>query len=346
MNMVRPSNGFFAYICVRGRGKLGSVMRAGALLLISSVTAMGSGAWAQSFPSAPVRVVIPYPAGAGVDLALRILAPALSKNLGQSVVIENRPGAGAMIGMDHVARSQPNGYTIGIADTGPLAINPATSLKLSYDPLKDFAPVTMIATLPTFLTVHPNLNVNSVAEFIALAKNRPGISYASGGTGTNTHLAMEMLKLQAGINLVHVPYKGTAPALAAVVSGDPPVLFGNFLSTKPFMDAGRLRVLAVASGTRSQAAPQLPTVAEGGVAGFEFTGWFGVIAPAGTPPAIVERLAQAFRETLVEPEIRQRLLSQGSMEAAPSTPASFGEFIRKEIDMYAKLVKQIGLKPE
>jgi len=316
-------------------------------LLVASLTAMGSSAWAQSYPNAPIRVVIPYPAGAGVDLALRLVAPEVSKNLGQPLIIDNKPGAGAIIGLDFVAKAPPDGYTIGIADAGPLAINPATYRKLPYDPVKDFAPVILIATLPTFLAVHPSLNVTSVKEFIALAKQKPGaISYASGGTGTSSHLAMEYLKSQAGIDLLHVPYKGTAPALAGVLSGDPAVLFGNMLSTKPYMDSGRLRVLAVATGTRSQAAPQIPTVAEAGVPGFEYTNWFGVIAPAATPPAIVERLAQAFRQALEQPEIRGRLLTDGGMEAAPGTSASFAALIRKEIEMYSRLVKQSGIQPE
>jgi len=302
---------------------------------------------AQAYPSGPVKVVIPYPAGAGVDLALRQLAPEVSKSLGQPVVVDNRPGAGAIVGMEFVAKAAPDGYTIGIADAGPLAINPATYRKLPYDPVNDFAPVILIATLPTFLAVHPNLGVHSVKEFVALAKQKPGaISYASGGKGTSSHLAMELLKSKAGIDLLHVPYKGTAPALAGVLSGDPSVLFGNMLSTKPYMESGRLRVLAVATPTRSQAAPQIPTVAEAGVAGFEYTNWFGVVAPASTPPAVIERLAQAFRQALEQPEIRRRLLTEGGMEAAGGTSAAFASLIRKEIAMYSDLVKQSGIQPE
>lgn len=328
-------------------GEFARMVKLGLWLLLASVITSGSSAWAQNYPAGPIRIVIPYPAGAGVDLALRMLAPEVSKNLGQPVIVENRPGAGAMIGMEYVAKAPPDGYILGIADAGPLAINPATYRKLPYDPVKDFAPVILIATLPTFLAVHPSLNVNSVKEFIALAKQRPGaISYASGGTGTSSHLAMELLKSQAGIDLLHVPYKGTAPALAGVLSGDPSVLFGNMLSTKPYMEAGRLRVLAVATGTRSQAAPQIPTIAEAGVPGFEYTNWFGVIAPVATPPAIIERLAQAFRQALEQPEVRGRLLNEGGMEAAPGTPATFAALVRKEIEMYSKLVKQSGIQPE
>src|SRR5687768_10918552 len=320
--------------------------RAIALLLLLLVPT-ASVVRAQSYPSGPVKIVIPYPAGAGVDLALRLLAPEVSKSLGQPVVVDNRPGAGAIVGMEYVAKAAPDGYTIGIADAGPLAINPATYRKLPYDPVKDFAPVILIATLPTFLAVHPNLGVDSVRDFIALAKQKPGaISYASGGKGTSSHLAMELLKSKAGIDLLHVPYKGTAPALAGVLSGDPSVLFGNMLSTKPYMESGRLRVLAVATPTRSQAAPQIPTVAEAGVPGFEYTNWFGVVAPASTPPAVIERLAQAFRQALEQPELRKRLLTEGGMEAAGGTPAAFAGLIRKEIAMYSDLVKQSGIQPE
>lgn len=312
-------------------------------LLLFAVTIGNS--WAQPYPNRPIRVVIPYPAGAGIDIALRIMSQPLSEALGgQPIVVENRAGAGAIIGMEHLAKAPPDGYTIGIADAGPLAINPSVYRRLPYDPLRDFTPIVLVATLPSILLVHPSLNVSNVAELLALARTRK-ISYASGGAGTTSHLAMEMLKTQAGVDMLHVPYKGTAPAVAAVLGGEPSVMFGNLLSSKGSVEAGRLRAIAIASGARSGATPQLPTVAESGLAGFAFESWFGVIAPAGTPAPIVERLASAFRQVLQNSEIRRRL-AEGGMDPAGAGSEAFASMLRKDIGMYSKLVNQIGLKPE
>ena len=306
-------------------------------------------AWAgaQNYPDRPVRLIIPYPAGAGIDIVARMVAQKVSEGLGQNMIIENRAGAGAIIGVDAVAKAAPDGYTLGMADAGPLAINPSIYKQLPYDPLRDLAPVVLVSTLPTILVVHPSLGVSTVGELIALARQKPGtINFASGGTGTANHLAMELFKAQAGIDIVHVPYKGTAPALTDVLRGDPSMMFSNLLSAHAFMKAGRLRALAIASGRRTPALPDLPTIAESGVPGYEFQGWFGIVAPAATPAPVIERINREFRKVLDTPEMRQRLLTEGGMDAGGGTPESFGTLWRKELGVWAKVVKDRGIKAE
>lgn len=305
--------------------------------------ALSGPALAAGYPSEPVHLVVPYPAGAGVDIAIRMLSPALEKQLGQPLVIENKAGAGAIIGVDYVAKARGDGYTIGIADAGPLTMNPSLYPRLPYAPASDFALVSLVATLPTFLLVSPNLQVNTLPELIAAAKvkRRMQISYASGGLGTYSHLAMEALKRQAGIHMLHVPYRGTAPALAAVLSGEPQVMFGNMLTTGAYVKAGRLRALATAGATRSAVAPAIPTIAEAGLPGYDMLSWFGIIAPVATPPAIVARLRAAFSAALNDPEIRRRLLEEGGMEVpsgAEATPEAFKARLKRDTEVYRKLI--------
>jgi tripartite-type tricarboxylate transporter receptor subunit TctC len=300
-----------------------------------------------AYPSRPVRFIVSYPPGAGTDIVARLLGQKLGEAWGQQVVVDNRPGAGAIVGTDAVAKAAPDGYTIGIADSGPLAINPALYPHLPYNPARDFAPITMIAKLPFILVVHPSLPANSVAELVALAKKRPGqINYASVGNGSVVHLATELFKTRAGIDLVHVPYKGSAPALSGLLSGETSVMFVNLLSSMPLVKAGKLRALATASPKRLIAVPELPTVAEAGVPGYEFEAWFGAIAPAGTPRAIVERLNQDLRRVIAIPEIRDRLIHQGGLEPVGSTAESFAELIPGEIERWGKLVRQTGIRVE
>ena len=308
---------------------------------------VASAAMAQSFPQRPVRIVVPYPPGSGTDIVARILGQKLSEGWGQQVIVDNRPGAGAIIGVDAVAKAAPDGYTIGIADTGPLAINPALYPKLPYHPVRDFAPVTVVATLPFILVVNPGVPAMNVAELVALAKSKPGqINYASVGNGSAVHLATELFKSRAGINLTHIPYKGSAPALQGVLSGEASVMFVNLLSAMPLVKAGRLRALAASPGTRIGALPDLPTIAEAGVPGYEFEAWFGIVAPAGTPKPVVDRLNQELRRVIALPEVRDLLVNKGGFEPVGSTVESFTSLIPSEMERWGKLVRETGAKVE
>ena len=298
-----------------------------------------------AYPARSVRFIVPYPPGSGTDIVARMLGQKLAEAWGQHVVVDNRPGAGAIIGVDAVARAAPDGYTIGIADNGPLAINPALYPKLPYNPVRDFAPVTLVANLPFILVVHPDVPATSVAELVALAKSRPGqINYASVGNGSAVHLATELLKTRAAIDLVHVPYKGSAPALNGLLSGEASVMFVNLLSSMQLVKAGKLRALATGTPKRLLAAPDLPTVAEAGVPGYEFQAWFGVVAPAATPRAIVERLNLDLRRVIAMPEIRDRMINQGGLEPVGSTIESFAALIPGEIERWGRLVRETGAR--
>ncbi len=311
------------------------------LLRAQPVPAIAAG----GFPNRPIHFIVPYPPGSGTDIVARILGQKLTESWGQPVLVENRPSAGAIVGVDAIAKAAPDGYTIGIADTGPLALNPALYPKLPYDPVRDLAPVTLIANLPFILVVNPAFAATNVAELLALAKSRPGqINYASIGNGSAVHLATELFKTQAGIHLVHIPYKGSAGALNSVVSGDTSLMFVNLLSSRELVKAGKLRALATASGKRLAAEPGLPTVAEAGVPGYAFQAWFGVVAPAGTPRPIIDRLNQELRRLITIPEVRDRLTTQGGFELAGGTPEAFSALIRSEIGHWGKLVKQTGAR--
>ena len=308
--------------------------------------ALACGAGAQpAYPSKPIHFIVPYPPGSGTDIVARLLGQKLSESWGQPVLVENRPSAGAIVGIDAIAKAAPDGYTIGIADTGPLALNPALYTKLPYDPVRDLAPVTLIATLPFILVVNPAFPATSVPELLALARSRPGqINYASIGNGSAVHLATELLKTQAGIHMLHIPYRGSAGALNSVVSGDTSLMFVNLLSSRELVKAGKLRAIATASGKRLAAEPSLPTVAEAGVPGYEFQAWFGVVAPAGTPRPIIDKLNQELRRLIAIPEVRDRLTTQGGFELAGGTPEAFSALIRSEIGRWGKLVKQTGAR--
>lgn len=311
------------------------------LLRAQPVPAIAAG----GFPNRPIHFIVPYPPGSGTDIVARILGQKLTESWGQPVLVENRPSAGAIVGVDAIAKAAPDGYTIGIADTGPLALNPALYPKLPYDPVRDLAPVTLIANLPFILVVNPAFPATNVAELLALAKSRPGqINYASIGNGSAVHLATELFKTQAGIHLVHIPYKGSAGALNSVVSGDTSLMFVNLLSSRELVKAGKLRALATASGKRLAAEPGLPTLAEAGVPGYAFQAWFGVVAPAGTPRPIIDRLNQELRRLISIPEVRDRLTTQGGFELAGGTPEAFSVLIRSEIEHWGKLVKQTGAR--
>ena len=305
----------------------------------------GAPAAQQTYPARAVRFIVPYPPGSGTDIVARMLGQKLAEAWGQQVVVDNRPGAGAIIGVDAVAKAAPDGYTIGIADNGPLAINPALYPKLPYHPVRDFAPITLVASLPFILVVHPGVPANSVGELVALAKAQPGkLNYASVGNGSAVHLATELLKTRAGIDLVHVPYKGSAPALNGVLAGEASLMFVNLLSSMQLVKAGKLRALATGTPKRLLAMPDLPTVAEAGVAGYEYQAWFGVIAPAGTPRPIVERLNADLRRIIAMPEIRERMIRQGGLEPVGGSTESFAALIPAEIEYWGKLVRETGAR--
>lgn len=312
---------------------------------IAALLLCGQAAQAQAWPSKPIRVIVPYPPGSGTDIVARLLSQRIGDSLGQPLVVENRPGAGAIIGVDAIAKAAPDGHTIGIIDSGALAINPALYPKLPYDSLRDFAPIIEVAALPFMLVANPSLGVSSVQELIAAAKRDPGkINYASVGNGSSVHLATELLKKSAGINLTHIPYKGSAPALNDVLAGTTPVMFVNLLSGLPHVKGGKLRALAVGTSTRVRAIPDVPTIAESGVPGYEFQGWFGMLAPAGTPAPVIQRLNAEFGKVLALGEVRDQLLNTGGMQVIGGTSAQFAAHIAGEMDHWRKLVQETGAK--
>ena len=299
---------------------------------------------AQGYPLKPIRFVVSVFPGSPIDVLARLLGPKLSDGLGQPVVVENRGGAGGTIGMAQLAKMPPDGYSIGMM---PMPVTVAHSIyPLQYDTLRDFVPVVQLVWQYNILVVNPSLPVNSVAELVALIKANPGkYLYASGGNGTPAHLSGEFFKIFAGINMVHVPYKTLVPALTDVIAGRVPIIFGASAPTMPHVKSGRLRALGVTGPARMAPLPDVPTIAESGFAGFQVGDWQGVIAPAGTPPAIVARLNAEFRKILELPDIRQRLSATG-MEPVGGTPEQFGELIRSEIAKWARVVKEAGIKAD
>jgi tripartite-type tricarboxylate transporter receptor subunit TctC len=307
---------------------------------------VSAGAHAQTYPSKPVRFVVPLAPGGGSDLVARTVAMKLTEALGQPVVIDNRAGAAGSIGADIAAKSPPDGHTLFLGSNGPLAINPSLYAKLPYDASRDFAPVSLVTVMPFVLVVHPTLPVKSVKELIALAKSRPGqLNYGSPGNGSTTHLANELLKSMTGMQIAHVPYKGVAPAATDLISGNIQMMSGDLSTLVPHVRSGRMRPLAVTSARRSELLPELPTVAEAGVPGYEAIGWFGVLVPAGTPAAIVERLNGAMLKGLAAPDARQRLSAFGG-DVAAGSPEQFAAHIRTEAAKWGKLIKAIGLKAD
>ncbi len=301
---------------------------------------------AQSYPAKPIRYIVPFPPGGGSDLVARSIAQKLTDSAGMQVLVDNRPGAGTIVGAEAAARSAPDGYTIFMGSNTTNAINPNLYPKLPYDTLKDFAPITKLTSFPNILVVHPSTPVRSVKELVAFAKARPGqLNFGSSGNGTPAQLAGVMFNDAAGIRMVHIPYKGSSPALTALVSGETHLMFGSLASTLPFVRNGRLRALAVTSAKRSAAIPEMPTIAESGYPGFEAITWHGLLAPAGTPPAIIERLNAEVVKILRAGDFKSWLLAQGA-DAAPSTPEEFGAFMKSELALYATLIKKSGMKPD
>jgi len=302
-------------------------------------------ATAQTYPVKPVRVIVPFAPGGSTDVVFRILAPRLTESLGQPLLVDNRPGGGATIGMDLVAKSAPDGYTLGVANIS-FGANPSLLAKLPYDTARDFAPVTLVSIVTMVLAVHPSVPPRSVKQFLALAKAKPdGMNYASAGNASATHLAFERFKHASGAKVLHVPYKGGGPAVVSVVSGETMTLFATIPSAIQHFQSGRLVPLGVSSAKRNPALPNLPTISEAGVPGYEAIEWQGVVVPAGTPGPVVGRLHQAFAKVVTMPEMKERLAAMGS-DAAGSTPDELAAFIRSELAGWAKVIKESGIRIE
>jgi tripartite-type tricarboxylate transporter receptor subunit TctC len=301
---------------------------------------------AQTYPTHSIRLVVPFPAGGTTDILARAVAQRLTETLGQSVVVDNRAGAGGNIGSDIVAKSTPDGYTLVMGTVGTHAINPSLYTHMPYDHVKDFAPVVLVAGVPNVLEVNPSVPVHTVADLIKLAKEKPGtINFASSGSGTSIHLSGELFKTMAGVEMTHVPYKGSAPAITDLIGGQVQVMFDNLPSSLPQIKAGKLRAIAVTSMKRAPALPDVPTINESGLPGFEASSWFGILAPAGTPPAVIARINSDVNKWLQSPDAREKLLAQGA-EAAGGTPDQFAAHIRVETDKWAKVVKASGAKAD
>ena len=308
------------------------------------VACYAGGVLAQVFPNRPVKLVVPYAPGGGTDILARALGQRVSDALGQPLVIENRPGAGGNIGADTVAKSPPDGYTL-LMGANTIAINAGLS-KLPFDAVKDFAPVTMLATAPMLLVVHPGVNAKTTAEFVALAKASPGkLNFSNPGNGTPQHLAEELFNRTAGVDIQSVVYKGGGPALLDLVAGTTQAGILTMASAKPFIQQGKLRVLSVATARRSQAMPEVPTIAESGVPGYDAELWYGIMAPAGTPREVVLRLNGAFGKALAAPDVLERLAGQG-FEPASGTPERLAEIHRNDVAKYGKLIREAGIKGE
>jgi tripartite-type tricarboxylate transporter receptor subunit TctC len=311
------------------------------LSLLVSGTVIG-----QDYPARPIRIVVPFSAGAGVtDIMARLVGQHLSANLGQQIVIDNRPGGGGIPGTEIVSRTTPDGYTFLMTNVA-LAVNPYLYSKLPYDAVKDFIPVTQVNSAPLMLVVHPSVAAKTVQELVAYARSNPGkLNYGSGGVGSTPHLAGELFKSIAGIEALHVPYKGGAPALSDLVGGQLSFMIENVPGTMPFVKAGKLRALAITSAKRSALEPALPTMAESGVPGYEVIGWNGLVAVKGTSPAIVKKLYTEVARVLRAPEVTQRLKALGA-EAVGNTPEEFGAFIKAEMARWGKIIKEKGIRAQ
>jgi len=319
-------------------------------ILIISIFLTGSAAWndahAQAYPKKPIHLVIPYPPGGGTDTIMRPFAQLLSQRLGQPIVIENRGGSGGSLGMDSVARSAPDGYTIVAALTAQLAVNPFLYKNLPYDPVKDFAPITLFAEGPYILVVHPSMPVKTVQEFIEYVRNHPkDVTYASAGNGSGAHLAGELLNTMAGIKMMHVPYKGGGPGLIGLISGEVKASFQTWASSQGHVKAGRIRVLGSTILKRPNAISHIPTISESGVPGYDSGVWYTLLAPAGTPRPIIDRLNSETIAVQKNPEFG-KLLEGQSIIAIGSTPEECTQFIKRELAKYEKVVKEAGVRIE
>jgi tripartite-type tricarboxylate transporter receptor subunit TctC len=312
--------------------------------LVFALLAFASLARADDYPSRPIRFVVPYPAGGPLDTVARLLGQKVSESMKQPIIVDNRPGAGGNIGADFVAKSAPDGYTILMGAVATHAINPTLYSHIPYDPVADFVPVTQVASTPNVLVVNPSLPAKNVREFIAYAKANPGrLNFGSGSTGSAGHLAGELFKTMAGVDMTHVPYKGAGPAMQDLVAGRIQLMFDNLASSLGQVRAGKVRALAVTTAKRTSLAPELPTIAESGLPGFDINTWFGVFAPAKTPQPVVDRLYSEFTRALAMPDVRQKMIDLGA-EPVGSKPAGFAAYIRSEKEKYARVIKASGAK--
>ena len=317
------------------------------LFLALGLTLACTGVSAQNYPSRPIRLVVPYPPGGPLDIMARAIGQKLTEAWSQPVVVDNRAGDGGNIGAELVAKSPADGYTLLLGAVATHAINPTLYGKVPYDPVKDFAPVALVAQVPNILVVNPSVPARSVKELIELARARPGyLNFGSGSTGSTGHLAGELFNAMAGVQMVHIPYKGGAPAMADLLAGQVQLMFDNLANALPNVRAGRLRALAVTTLARSPAIPDLPTIAESGLPGFDLTTWFGLMVPAGTPPEIVIKLNAGIARALNAKDMRERLEKMGAEPPADNTPEHFAAFIRAEAAKYAKVVKESGARVE
>ena len=313
------------------------------IAFLCALLACASGASAQSYPTKPVRIVVPFQAGGSTDVVFRILAPRLSEQMGQQVLVDNRPGGGATIGMEMVAKAAPDGHTLGVA-TVSFACNPFILSKIPFDTEKDLVPVSLVTRVPHVVAIHPSIPVRSVKELIALARAKPGsILYATGGNASSNHLATELFNYMAGVKLVHVPYKGAGSALTSIVSGETAVMFATLASAVQHFKSGRLIPLGMTTLARDPTLPNVPTVAESGVPGYEALEWHGVVVPAGTPAPVISRLHQEIVKALAVPEVRERIVGVGAQPVG-STPDELAAHIRKELATWAKVVKAAGVR--
>jgi len=313
-------------------------------LLVAMLLCAAGGACAQAWPAKPVRLVVPFPPGGGTDVIARIIAPRLGESLGQQIVVDNRAGANGNVGTEFVARAASDGYTLLLNGSGTLAINPGLYEKLPYDALRDFAPIGLAVGQPSMLVVHPSLPAGTVKELIALARKRPGeLNYASSGNGSLAHLAAEIFAQSAGVKMVHVPYKGAGPSIVDLIAGQVHLVFASSPSVAPHVASGRLRVLGVTTAKRVAATPEVPTIAESGVPGFEIVGWYGLLAPAGTTAEIVSRLNAALVRALGLADVKDKLAANG-LEVSTSTPRGFADFMAAEIAKYSKVVRASGIR--
>lgn len=314
------------------------------IFICASGLATALPSFAQGFPAKPIRWILPYPPGGGSDTIARPVARKLSENVGQQVIVDNRGGAGGNIGMETAARAAPDGYTIVMGLTAQLAVNPALYQKIPYDPIRDFEPITLLANGAYVLAAHPSLPVKTMKDVIMIAKKRPGeILYASSGNGSGAHLASELLNNMTGIKLKHVPYKGGGPALVDTISGQTQLLFATPIASSGHLKAGRLRAIAVSTTKRVNSMPDVPTIAESGVPGFDAGVWYGMLAPKGTPRDIITRLNEEFRKVLGDPDIRN-FLTKSAVEPDGGTPEELGKYMRSELAKWAKVVKAANIR--
>ena len=329
------------------KGSLGArvkICAAAVCLLLACGGALAQPA-AESYPSKPVRFILPFPPGGGTDILGRIIAERLTTNLGQAVVIENRGGAGGNVGAEAAAKSAPDGYTIVLVAPS-LAISPSLYARLNYDPVKDLAPISLVGTVPNVLITHPSVPAQNLAEFIALARTKPGgMNFGSGGSGTSNHLAGELFNMVAGVRLVHVPYKGVNLAMNDVLGGQIHFVVIGIPAALPHIRGGRLHALGVLAPQRAPTLPDVPTVAEAGLPGFEVTTWYGVLAPAGTPRPVIARLNTEIHRVMHAPDLKERFAATGT-EPWTSTPEEFADYIRKEIAKWGKVIREANLKAD